>query len=208
MAIATTEILKLFLAILLGGAIGLERELHHKAAGFRTITLICMGAALFTILSIRIEGAGRIAANIVTGIGFLGAGVILHETNRIKGLTTAAAIWLSAGLGMGVGAGDYALSIATVLFTLPMMFVFSRVERWLDGVWEVRHYQLALPNDLQKLEQIEAQFGSCGLKLGLRERMKRDGAFLCSWDARGSCQQHDCFVEFALTDPEIKEITW
>lgn len=208
MSIALTEVFKLLLAIVLGGAIGLERELHHKAAGFRTITLICMGAALFTILSIRIEGAGRIAANIVTGIGFLGAGVILHETNRIKGLTTAAAIWLSAALGMGVGAGDYILSLAAVLFVLPMMFVFSRVERWLDGVWEVRHYQLVLPCDPQKAEQIEAQMRSSGLRMGLSERMKRDGALLCSWDARGSCEQHDRFVESSLVDPEIKEITW
>ena len=100
MIISPEDILILFLSILAGGSFGLERELHHKAAGFRTIILICLGATLFTILDKQMEGAGRIAANIVTGVGFLGAGVILHEENRVRGLTTSASVWLAAALGM------------------------------------------------------------------------------------------------------------
>jgi putative Mg2+ transporter-C (MgtC) family protein len=125
MPITPEDILKLLVAVLLGGAIGLERELHHKAAGFRTITLICIGATLFTLLSIRIPTAGGAAAAIVTGIGFLGAGVIMHESNRVTGLTTAATIWLSAAVGMGVGAGAYLLSLAGALAALLVVRVFS-----------------------------------------------------------------------------------
>src|SRR5512136_439570 len=113
MSITIVEIVKILIAVLAGGAIGLERELHHKAAGFRTITLICMGASLFTILSNQIDGTGRIASTIVTGIGFLGAGVIMQNANRVTGMTTAATIWLSAAIGMAIRNGAYLLGLAT-----------------------------------------------------------------------------------------------
>jgi putative Mg2+ transporter-C (MgtC) family protein len=112
MTIAPTDIIKILLAVLLGGSISFEREIRHNGAGLCTITLICIGSTLFTILSNRIDGTGRIAANIVTGIGFLGAGVILHENNRVKGLTTPADVWVAAALGMGIGAGYYLMSLA------------------------------------------------------------------------------------------------
>ncbi|HQN43268.1 MAG TPA: MgtC/SapB family protein, partial [Anaerolineaceae bacterium] len=91
------DLLKIVLAVLVGGLIGIEREYRDKAAGFRTLIFICVGAALFTILSVRLAGdkdPTRIAASIVTGVGFLGAGVILRDGGRVIGLTTAAAIWL------------------------------------------------------------------------------------------------------------------
>lgn len=92
----------MLVAILIGGLIGAEREFHEKAAGFRTITFICLGSTLFTMLSLELGGARdpvRIAASIVTGIGFIGAGVILRDGGRIVGLTTASTIWISAALG-------------------------------------------------------------------------------------------------------------
>ena len=99
---------KLLLSILVGGAIGVEREYRSKSAGFRTLTLICLGSALFTIFSEYI-GAGsnpdRIASNIATGIGFVGAGVIFKGDFGVNGITTAAMIWVTAALGMGIGAG-------------------------------------------------------------------------------------------------------
>src|SRR3990170_2055526 len=99
----------LVVAVLLGGAVGLERELRGKAAGLRTNILICLGATLFTHLSIHLAGPsgdpGRIAAQVVTGIGFLGAGTILHTRGAIAGLTSAATIWLVAAIGVAIGAG-------------------------------------------------------------------------------------------------------
>src|ERR1700748_177102 len=104
---ATSDIIiKLVLAIVIGGAIGAEREYRSKSAGFRTLTLICLGATLFTILSQYIGGAGnpdRIASNIATGIGFVGAGVIFKGDSahsKVNGITTAAMIWVVAALGM------------------------------------------------------------------------------------------------------------
>ena len=109
MELLIENIIKIGMAVLIGGIIGAEREFRDKAAGFRTIILITVGSALFTIFSMSMDPGftrTRVAANIVTGIGFLGAGAIVREHGRIGGLTTAATIWLSAALGMGIGAGE------------------------------------------------------------------------------------------------------
>lgn len=98
----TTLLFKLALAVLIGGLIGAEREYRSKFAGFRTMILISLGSFLFSTFSIYLAGTDRIASNIVTGIGFLGAGVIFKSDNRINGITTAATIWAVAALGMGV----------------------------------------------------------------------------------------------------------
>lgn len=101
------NLIKLGMAVLVGGIVGAEREYRDKAAGFRTIILITVGSAMFTIFSMSMDpGFTRIAANIVTGIGFLGAGAIVREHGRVGGLTTAATIWLAAALGMGIAGGE------------------------------------------------------------------------------------------------------
>lgn len=115
---------RLILAIMLGGILGWQRERLGRDAGPRTYALVCVGSALFTILSIYGFSNGdtaRIAAQIVTGIGFLGAGIIMKKEDHIKGLTTAAGLWVSAAIGMGVGAGYFLLStIATILVLLVL----------------------------------------------------------------------------------------
>jgi putative Mg2+ transporter-C (MgtC) family protein len=113
-------------AAALGAAIGLERQRSGKVAGVRTNMLICLGAAVLTILSREIgqppdDSAARIAAQIVPGIGFLGAGVIIRDRGGVHGLTTAATIWLVASVGMAVGAGYYALAIGTTGLALAVL---------------------------------------------------------------------------------------
>ncbi len=115
---------KLLAAVIAGAVIGLERETHDKPAGFRTNILICLGAALFTVVSVRMaDGTAnvdrtRIAAQIVTGVGFLGAGAIIQFRGNVIGLTTAATIWLVASVGMAFGAGHFLLgSVVTILAT-------------------------------------------------------------------------------------------
>jgi putative Mg2+ transporter-C (MgtC) family protein len=131
------DLYKILLAVAVGGAIGFERELRHKAAGLRTVIFICLGATLFTIMSLRLavgEEADmtRIAAGIVTGVGFLGAGAILQRGTEVLGLTTAATIWLVAALGMAIGAGEFALSLAVTALTLVVLSLFPAFERWID----------------------------------------------------------------------------
>jgi putative Mg2+ transporter-C (MgtC) family protein len=121
--------LRLLLAAVLGGAIGYQRERAGKPAGFRTHMLICMGATLFTLVSIYgftgPADPSRVAAGVVTGIGFIGAGAIIFRTTDgyIAGLTTAATIWVAAGIGVAVGSGLYIASVVTTAIVLFVLFL-------------------------------------------------------------------------------------
>ena len=133
---------RLALAILLGGVIGLEREASEKPAGLRTNILICVGSTLMMILSIQVAkhyavtaaDPGRIAQGVITGIGFLGAGTILHSRGGVTGLTTAATTWTVAGIGLALGSGFYLLAITTTLLILGVLLVLGRVSHvWPNG---------------------------------------------------------------------------
>lgn len=115
------NLLELLLSVVLGFIIGFERKIRSKEAGIRTHTIVCVGAALMTVISKNIGGGdpGRIAAQIVTGVGFLGAGMIVYNQHEVKGLTTAAGVWTTAGVGMACGAGLYLIAVgATVILIL------------------------------------------------------------------------------------------
>ena len=139
MPVSDAELIsRLLLAALLGAAVGLERELRQKSAGLRTNTLIAVGSALFTAVSIELaEGTAaadrtRIAAQIVTGIGFLGAGAIMRTGSGISGLTTAATVWVNAAIGMAAGAGEYHLALMATGVTLVVLLALSPIEAWID----------------------------------------------------------------------------
>jgi putative Mg2+ transporter-C (MgtC) family protein len=127
---------RLLLAAALGAIVGLERELRNKEAGLRTNILITMGSALFTIMSIELAGPDgdptRIAAQIVTGIGFLGGGAILRQQGTVLGLTTAATIWMNAAIGVACGGGRYLLATVATVVTLLTLVALVPVDRWLD----------------------------------------------------------------------------
>ena len=123
---------RLLLAAGLGAAIGVEREYRQKPAGLRTNILIALGSALFTTVSIELAPSGgtldRIPAQIVTGIGFLGAGAILRSGGSIHGMTTAATIWVNAGIGIAAGAGLFAMATAATVITLVVLAVLPPIE--------------------------------------------------------------------------------
>ncbi len=128
------EIIRIILAIVFGGAIGLERQISGKAAGLRTNILICFGAAVFTIVSRRMaegtsDSATRIAAQIVTGIGFLGAGAIIRDRAGIHGMTSAATIWLVASIGVACGAGLYELAVLSTFLALVVLVGLKQIEQ-------------------------------------------------------------------------------
>lgn len=133
--VATGAVDRLLFACLLGALIGLEREWKRKGAGVRTNLLICMGSAFFTLLSIVLAGEsataprGQVASNIVQGIGFLGAGLILHNRSRISGLTTAATVWVVASIGMACGAGMYVAAGAATLIVIVALELVGILEQ-------------------------------------------------------------------------------
>ena len=124
---------RLLTAALLGALLGIEREMRQKSAGLRTNILIAVGSALFTLMSYELaEGAGadpsRVAAQIVTGIGFLGAGAIMRTGSGVQGLTTAATVWVNAAVGVAAGGGEYHLAFIATTVTLAALLVLQPVE--------------------------------------------------------------------------------
>lgn len=134
----TSVLLKLLLATLLGGVVGFERERHNQPAGFRTHIVLCIGSTLLMLVSIHVvkefappgnADPSRIASQVVTGIGFLGAGAILRFGTSVRGLTTAACLWAVAGIGLAVGSGYYAGAVITTGLILLTLVVFDRFEK-------------------------------------------------------------------------------
>jgi putative Mg2+ transporter-C (MgtC) family protein len=166
------HVIRLIASILLGGLIGIERELRDKPAGFRTIILICVGACIFTILSQVVGGpdwnSTRIAAQIVTGIGFLGAGAILRDRAAVFGLTTAATIWAVAAIGMAAGFGELGLAVLGTVAILVALFVLDEVEHWIGQRRDIQEYSFVAPNAEDTLDQVEEIFA--GAKLQTRKR--------------------------------------
>ena len=177
---------KLLLASVLGALIGLEREVHGRPAGFRTHLLVSLGSCLFTIISIdvyRIYGnftgvgpvgvdPGRIAAQVVTGIGFLGAGAIIREKASIRGLTTAACLWVAAAIGLSCGVGRYAPAIVVTLLAFVSLLLLKKIEIRLrrDTYIAVMVWSADLGGQLEKIEQI---MGTCQVEL-LNSTIERD----------------------------------
>ena len=134
---ATQLILRLLLAAGLGAAIGLEREIRHKPAGLRTNILIALGSALFTIMSVEFSdlhggSPDRVAAQIVTGIGFLGAGAIMRHRESVHGLTTAATIWVNAAVGVAAGSGEYVMASVATAITLVVLAALGPLELYFE----------------------------------------------------------------------------
>jgi putative Mg2+ transporter-C (MgtC) family protein len=152
---------KFVVAVICGGVVGVERETSGKPAGLRTNILICLGSMLFTAISAeiaRVSGgdATRITAQIVTGIGFLGAGAILHETGKgITGMTTAAMIWFIAALGVVIGAGYLVSAIGLTLVTTLTMILLRRLEGVINRR-KGRDYAFTIPADPRTRDRLEA----------------------------------------------------
>jgi len=197
---------KLLLSILVGGAIGAEREYRSKSAGFRTLTLICLGSALFTIFS-ELIGVGtnpdRIASNIATGIGFVGAGVIFKGDFGVNGITTAAMIWVTAALGMGIGGGYGWVSAISCGLILIMLYIFSLLENWIDQINQMRDYKIACDFKQVNLERFEKCFKAHHLKYKRGREIKDGDSITGEWFVRGSKKNHLAFIDEILRDPEV-----
>ena len=162
-------IIRILLAALAGGLIGLERAYHDKSAGFRTMVLIATGSAFFTIISevmgSPINDDARIAAAVVSGVGFLGAGVIIKDGISIKGLTTAASIWLVASLGMGMGLGLYELVAVVTGAILIVLWFLPPFERWVDGLHEFLTIHIVIKNTDKQEEKVLALFKESNVRV-------------------------------------------
>ena len=185
----------LLIAVLLGGGVGLQRELRGKSAGLRTNILICVGAALFTQMSqsmaLLAGDPTRIAAQIVTGVGFLGAGAILHSKGHVTGLTSAATIWLVAAIGMAVGAGAIYEAAGAALLVILVLGVLGRVEAYLRTQQEVTHLALEVEADPEKVIALEQIVERAGLELEQLRSERVGDKILVDLAMRGPKRLHD-----------------
>jgi putative Mg2+ transporter-C (MgtC) family protein len=210
----STIILRLLLSILIGGALGAEREYRSKSAGFRTLTLICLGATLFTIFSQFIGAPGnadRIASNIVTGIGFVGAGVIFKgdSNSKVNGITTAAMIWVTAALGMGIGAGCLVVCSIGAGMILTVLFVFSLLEGWIDRVNQIRTYRITCPFENETLHRYEELFTNHHLKYRrIRQCKSIEDMISGEWIVQGSETNHRHAVHALLEDASVRALEY
>lgn len=206
------KLIKLGMAVLIGGIIGVEREFQDKAAGFRTIILITVGSTLFTIFSLEMDPGftqTRIAANIVTGIGFLGAGAIIREGGRIAGMTTAATIWLSAALGMGIGAGELLFVSIATLVVLIVLLVFPYFEERIDRIREARIYKIVVSVDkAAKIAEVQKSFEEHSMHVLDHHETKSGDWVTGTWRVIGSIKGHEKFSSKMLEDSDIKEMTY
>jgi putative Mg2+ transporter-C (MgtC) family protein len=203
-------ILRLFSALFVGMLIGVEREYRNKSAGLRTMTLICLGSAVFTMLSAAFEEdrSGRIAANIVTGIGFLGAGVIYKSEERVQGLTTAAIIWVTASLGMAIGDGYLGLGFSAAALVLLVLVGFEIIEKWIDRLNQVRQYSVTRIYSAEVFDQFKKEFRQCGVKATRGRQTVHNGVIRGYWRVRGTPAEHKKLVSLWLKQSDIREFTF
>jgi putative Mg2+ transporter-C (MgtC) family protein len=176
LTIELRDIIAMLVSVICGGIIGFEREYRSKSAGFRTIILISLGSTIFTIVSQH--GAGtddRISANIITGIGFIGAGVIFKDRISVRGLTTAAVIWTSAAIGMTAGIGYHALALVLTISTLCVLVMVSYVEKIISGLQKQKMITIIfVDNAICQLMLLEEQLKQAGAKTERMEVSKED----------------------------------
>jgi len=188
-------VVRLVFAVILGGLVGLEREVRDKPAGFRTIILICVGACLFTILSQLIGSPDwnttRIAAQIVTGIGFLGAGAILRDRGSVFGLTTAATIWAVAAIGMAVGFGELALGTLGAVTILAALFLFDSIEHWIGRRRDLQEYRIVAKNTPDRITQINDLFSRHRLRCRKQLFYEDEDSLVFHIVAMGAKNNHD-----------------
>jgi putative Mg2+ transporter-C (MgtC) family protein len=203
--------LQLCLATLFGGAIGLERELGGKPAGLRTNILICIGSVLYTKLSITLAAGTadptRIAAQIVTGVGFIGAGTILHARGAVVGLTSAATIWVVAAIGVALGATFYWEAASTTLLVLVVLQGLGRVERLVARQSTQSMLSVHAHPDPTALDELEAVVRRTGLEIERQASRRENVDLVIDFTLRGPKRLHDEVMVALLHHPGVRTVS-
>lgn len=202
------EVAQVSVAFVIGAILGIEREFRSKPAGFRTMILICVGSCLYTILSKELgdgTSTDRIASNIVTGIGFIGAGVIFKEGISVNGLTTAALIWITAALGMAIGDHQYPVATVVTIIVVIALFVLEPVQRFINGFHRVKDYKIRLVENTSQFKQdIEEFFTVNGLSYRCMKTIKDNMEPVYLYRISSPDRNYDLVNQFLLSHHEVK----
>jgi putative Mg2+ transporter-C (MgtC) family protein len=200
--------------VLLGGIVGVERELSGKPAGLRTNILICLGSALLMDLSItlgmidggeRVGDPARIAAQVVTGVGFLGAGTIMQARGEVVGLTTAATIWVVAAIGLAVGAGHRAKAIAAALLVTLVLTALGWLERWMLSFRRVVTGTVRLRRDA-RFEDVSPIFREARISIQSKKVTEEDEGLVYRLQLIGPSRQYDRLAEELMHRPDVVSV--
>lgn len=204
------ELIKLTLSVIAGSILGLEREVRGKSAGFRTLALICFGATVFTVCSYLLgveDNRDRIAANVITGIGFIGAGVIFRNNSSISGITTAASIWVAAAIGMLLGIGEYLLAGVALIFTLFILYALDFIQFWIDYKFQHRNYKVVFRDDCQ-VDLLEQQVKSLKLKFNKTKVLRNDRQTIFEFEIWGKESNLILFNQWLFDNKSILSFEW
>ena len=206
MDITYTDAIKILVAFALGALLGLEREYRSKPAGFRTLIMITVGATIFTILSYRIGSAtpDRIAANIITGIGFIGAGVIFKEGMKVSGMTTASTIWIAAAIGMSVGYGAYYLAGGVTILVLIILMLLSKLENSFDRVHQVKFYKISFRVEDYTIEELEKNIAAIGIDFNKNKVLKNNNEIIVFYKIGANQREYDRLNNYLMETKAIK----
>lgn len=203
---------KLILSLILGAAVGIEREFNEKPAGLKTNVLICLGSAMFTILSFRVAGPGvdpaRISAQILSGIGFLGAGAIMRDGDHVTGLTTAAVIWVVSAIGMGVGMGYYTLAALATIATLLVQVGLGQMDVVMDRLRQRHNFNVVSLPDERAIEAIGRIFKAHGVRVMDQKVMKKNNLYHSEWWTSGPSVKQDRVAQALLQSDQVIEVTF
>ena len=201
------ELIKLVVALIVGAVIGAEREYKSKSAGFRTVILITIGSTIFTIVSNQISSDGRLAANIVTGIGFLGAGAIFREGINVKGLTTATTIWVASTIGMAIGIGKYEFVLASLIMVMLVLLSFTWIQKLIEKKNKVETYHITIDANLKQNHQsnLDELFKQSGLRASRVKSKKINHKRKLEYLAYGPSINHIEFVKTLFETSYIVE---
>lgn len=201
------EAAQVSVAFIIGAVIGLEREFRSKPAGFRTMIIICVGSCLYTILSKEAGGTSpdRIASNIVTGIGFIGAGVIFKEGITVNGLTTAALIWITAALGMAIGYHNYPLAIVVSIMVVIVLFILEPVQRFINRLHRVKDYRIrTIEQGINFRNELEIFFSSHDLSFRCMKIVKEENDAIYLYRISSPDRNYDSVNDFLLRHKEVR----
>jgi len=200
------EAAQVSVAFIIGAVIGIEREFRSKPAGFRTMILICVGSCLYTILSKESTGVSpdRIASNIVTGIGFIGAGVIFKEGISVNGLTTAALIWITAALGMAVGYHNYPIAIVVASMVVVALFVLEPVQRFINDLHKVKDYRIKTNGNGEQLKnELDNFLLGANAHFRCMKTVKEDNNAVYIYRIGAPNRDYDSVNNFLLTHQDV-----
>jgi putative Mg2+ transporter-C (MgtC) family protein len=202
------ETAQVSISFMIGAILGIEREFRSKPAGFRTMILICVGSCLYTIVSQELGGAAstdRVASNIVTGIGFIGAGVIFKEGISVNGLTTAALIWVTAALGMAVGYKNYPIAIVVTIIVVVVLFILEPVQRYIIKFHKVKDYRIRFAENGSEFKKDLAVFvKNNNLTFRPMKVIKENGDAIYIYRISSPKRNYDVVNQFLLDHKEVK----